>query len=191
MLRCRLSRIWGVVLGAGLVAVAILATPEVAGATIDHNTIGCAGQAVITPNKGAPFTANATQSEVHLPRKGGPLQYTGSVTTITHNHHGYVALRVGLWHIHVYEWSGANRSNKSSDTGTRAYPKALNNLPPGKYYLTGGHFAPEGSCTGHMTVVIGGSVLGTPAGLAAAIGTVIFAVLTLGAGIPRAGKRGA
>jgi hypothetical protein len=152
-----------------------------AGATINPpNKIGCAGQAVITKTNGTVVTINATQKTAHVPRKASkPVTYSGSVTTITHNHHGFVAVVLGPFKIHFYSWSGKNASNKSSDSGTRKYPTGLKDVPPGKYRVTGGHFAPEGSCTGSMTIIIDGSPLSNVAGVVALVGTIVFAVLTL------------
>jgi hypothetical protein len=174
----------------GLIAVGVLfvaAAP--AGATINQNSLGCEGQAVITPKHGAPVTINATQSQAHVPRSAAaPVTYSGSVTTVTHNQHGYVAVTLGPFKIHFYSWSGANRSNKTSDSGTRKYPSELAVVPPGKYRVTGGHFSAEGSCTGEMTIIVDGSPLSTPAGIVAAGGTVVFAGLVLFAGVARAGS---
>jgi len=160
-----------------------------AGATINQNSLGCQGQAVITPKHGAPITINANQREAHVPRSAAaPVTYQGSVSTVTHNHHGYVAVTVGPFKIHFYSWSSANRSNKTSDSGTRAYPSELADVPPGKYRVTGGHFSPQGSCTGEMTIIVDGSPLSSPIGIAAAAGTVVFAGLVLLAGLARAGS---
>jgi hypothetical protein len=152
-----------------------------AGATIDApNKIGCAGQAVITKTNGQVVTINATQKTAHIPRTASKrVTYSGSVTTITHNHHGYVAVVLGPFKIHFYSWSGKNASNKSSDSGTRTYPSVLKNVPPGKYRVTGGHFAPEGSCTGSMTLIVDGSPLSNVAGIVALAGSILFAVVLL------------
>ena len=153
------------------------ATAPPAGATINApNSIGCAGQAEI-PTKGGTITINATQGTAHVPRSAsGPVTYSGSVTTITHNHHGYVAVVLGPFKIHFYSWKSANSSNKSSDSGQKKYPKELKDVPPGEYHVTGGHFAPEGSCTGEMTIIVDGGFLSTPFGLVALIGTIVFAL---------------
>jgi hypothetical protein len=137
---------------------------------------------------GATITINANQSQAHVPRSAGPVTYSGSVKTVTHNQHGYVAVTVGPFKIHFYSWSGANRSNKTSDSGTRKYPSELADVPPGKYRVSGGHFSAEGSCTGEMTIIVDGSPLSTPAGIVAVAGTVVFAGLVLLAGVARAGS---
>jgi hypothetical protein len=174
------SVVAGGVLTAGL-TVAGFAAAGPAGATIDApNKIGCAGQAVITKTNGTTVTINATQKTAHVPRSASkPVTYSGSVTTITHNHHGYVAVVLGPFKIHFYNWTGKNASNKSSDSGTRSYPKALKDVPPGKYRVVGGHFAPEGSCTGSMTIIVDGSPLSNVAGIVALVGSIVFAVLFL------------
>jgi hypothetical protein len=157
--------------------VALMAPP--AGATVNRNSIGCSGQAVITKTNGQTLTINASQSEAHVPRKAGRVQYSGSVTTVTHNQHGYVAVVVGPWKVNFYTWGGKNNSNKTTDTGSRAYPSVLKDVPPGKYKVSGGHFATEGSCTGSMTIVIDGGPLSNPVGLGALIGTIVFALILL------------
>lgn len=171
-----------VVSGLGLVvvwagALTIAAAP--AGATINKNTIGCAGHAVITKTNGQTLTIDATQSEAHVPRTVGRVMYVGSVTTVTHNQHGHVAVVVGPFKVNFYSWSGKNTSNKTSDSGSRAYPSVLKDVPPGKYKVTGGHFATEGSCTGEMTIIIDGSPLSNPVGVGALVGTVVFALAVL------------
>jgi hypothetical protein len=162
-------------------ATATLGWASPAGATINKpNTIGCAGQAVITKSNGQVVTINATQSKAHVPRSTSkPVTYIGSVTTITHNHHGFVAVVLGPFKIHFYSWAGKNSSNKSSDSGTRKYPAALKDVPPGEYRVTGGHFAPEGSCTGEMTIIVDGSPLSNIVGIVALVGSILFAVLFL------------
>ena len=174
---------------AGLIAAGVLLVGVgPAGATINQNSLGCEGLAVIAPKRGAPITINANQSQAHVPRSAGLVTYSGSVKTVTHNQHGYVAVTVGPFKIHFYSWSGANRSNKTSDSGARKYPSELADVPPGKCRVTGGHFSAEGSCTGEMTIIVDGSPLSTPAGIAAVAGTVVFAGLVLLAGLARAGS---
>ncbi len=157
------------------------ATAPPAGATINPpNSIGCAGQAVIPVANGRTVTINATQATAHVPRTAsGKVTYSGSVTTITHNHHGYVAVVLGPFKIHFYTWKSANSSNKSADSGQRKYPSELKNIPPGEYHVTGGHFAPEGSCTGEMTIIVDGGFLSNPAGIVALVGTIVFALALL------------
>jgi hypothetical protein len=135
---------------------------------------------VITKTNGQVVTITATQKTAHIPRTASKrVTYSGSVTTITHNQHGYVAVVLGPFKIHFYSWSGKNASNKSSDSGSRAYPSVLKDVPPGKYRLTGGHFATEGSCTGSMTLIVDGSPLSNVAGIVALVGSILFAVVLL------------
>jgi hypothetical protein len=150
-----------------------------AAATINPpNTIGCAGHAVITKANGTTLTVDATQAKVHVPRSSPkPVVYSGSVTTITHNQHGFVAVVLGPFKIHFYSWAGKNASNKSSDSGTRKYPAILKNVPPGEYHVSGGHFAAEGSCTGSLTIIVDGSPLSNPAGIVALVGSILFLAL--------------
>lgn len=150
-----------------------------AGATINKNSLGCAGHAVITKTNGQTLTIDASQSEAHVPRRAGRVTYVGSVTTITHNQHGHVAVVLGPFKVNFYTWGGKNASNKSSDTGSRAYPSVLKDVPPGKYKVTGAHSATEGSCTGSMTIIIDGSPLSNPAGIGALVGTVVFGLVVL------------
>ena len=171
----RLAAIGGVM---ATVSLGWMAAAPPAGATINSpNSIGCAGQAVIPEGNGKTVTINADQSTAHVPRTAtGPVTYSGSVKTITHNHHGYVAVVLGPFKIHFYSWKGANKSNKPSDSGQKKYPKELKNVPPGEYRVTGGHFAPEGSCTGEMTLIVDGGFLSNPAGIVALVGTIVFAL---------------
>jgi hypothetical protein len=154
-----------------------------AGATINSpNAIGCAGHAVIPVANGKTITINATQSTAHVPRKAsGPVTYSGSVKIITHNHNGYVAVVLGPFKIHFYTWKSANKSNKASDSGQRKYPSELKDVPPGEYHVTGGHFAPEGSCTGEMTIILDGGFLSNPAGIVALVGTILLSLGLLSA----------
>jgi len=152
-----------------------------ASATIDPpNKIGCAGQAMITKTNGQVVTINATQATAHIPRTASKrVTYSGSVTTTTHNQHGFVAVVLGPFKIHFFSWAGKNATNKSTESGTRAYPGILKDVPPGKYRLTGGHFASEGSCTGAMTLIVDGSPLSNVAGVVALVGSIVFALLFL------------
>jgi hypothetical protein len=182
------GRRWGLQAAAalGIAAAASMtwvAAAAPAGATVNPpNAIGCAGQAVIPEANGRTVTIDATQKTAHVPRKAsGPVTYQGSVKTITHNHHGYVAVVLGPFKIHFYSWKGANASNKSSDTGTRKYPSELKVVPPGEYRVTGGHFAPQGSCTGQMTIIVDGGFLSNWTGIVALVGTVLFALGVLSA----------
>jgi hypothetical protein len=163
------------------VAASVVSWTSPAGATINPpNKIGCAGSAVITKTNGVVVTINANQKTVHVPRTASkPVTYSGSVTTITHNHHGFVAVVLGPFKIHFYNWAGKNANNKSSDSGARKYPTALKDVPPGEYHVVGGHFAPEGSCTGSMTIIVDGSPLSNIAGIVALAGTIVFGLLFL------------
>jgi len=174
----RLMRLAAASGAVAIVSMAWVAAAPPAGATINPpNSIGCAGQAIIPVANGKTITINADQSTAHVPRKAsGPVTYSGSVKVITHNHNGYVAVVLGPFKIHFYTWKGANKSNKSSDSGQKKYPKELKDVPPGEYRVTGGHFAPEGSCTGHMTIIVDGGFLSNPAGIVALVGTILFAL---------------
>jgi len=167
---------------AGTVATSAIGWASPAGATINKpNTIGCAGHADIPEKNGKTVTIDATQSKAHVPRSAaGPVTYSGSVTTVTHDHHGYVAVVLGPFNIKFYTWGvSQNSSNKLSDSGTRKYPSEMKNVPPGEYRVKGGHFSPQGSCTGEMTLIVDGSPLSNPAGIVALVGTIVFALLFL------------
>ncbi len=175
------SVVAGGVLTAGLTAAGFAAAGP-AGATINApNTIGCAGQAVITKTNGTVVTINATQKTAHVPRSASkPVTYQGSVTTATHDHHGYVSVVLGPVSVKFYTWGvSKNAGNKTSDSGTRKYPTQMKNVPPGKYRVKGGHFSPQGSCTGEMTIIVDGSPLSNIAGIVALGGSILFALLFL------------
>ena len=174
------------VLAASALTIAATATAMAwagpAGATIDRpNTIGCSGQAVITETNGKIVTIEATQATAHIPRKASkPVTYTGSVTKVTHDHHGFVAVELGPFKIHFYSWGPSqNAKNKTSDSGARAYPKIMKSVPPGEYHVTGEHGGTEGSCRGSMTIIVDGSPLSNVAGIVALVGTIVFGLLFL------------
>ena len=177
----------GGVLGLALVGAVALAGP--AGATIDSSTGGmtCQGQASITPKGGAPYTIVATQASAHVPREAGPVQYSGSTSPISHNHHGQVKVELGPVGVTIYRWASPNDGNKAADSGTAKYPSAMKNAPPGIYRVTGFHQAKEGGCSGHMDITIDGNSLTSPAGAGAAAGTVVTGGLMLAAGLARKG----
>ncbi len=178
----------GAALGLAMVGAVALAGP--AGATIDSTSKGmqCQGSAAITPKGGQPYTIVATQSKAHVPRRAGPVQYSGSTSPVSHHHHGEVKVKVGPVGVNVYSWASPNDGNKPSDAGTAKYPSAMKSAPPGIYRVTGFHTAAEGGCSGHMDITIDGSPLSSPAGAGAAVATVVSGVLMLAAGLAKKGR---
>ena len=158
-----------------------------AGATFDANDVGCKGKATIIPKGGAPFVVDAAQATVTLPKEAGPVDYAGSVSTVTHDHVGEVRLDVGPYGLKIFGWKSKNGSNESAKSGVHAYP-SLSRVPPGIYRITGFHRGNEGGCSGHMDVIVAGSPLSSPVGIGSAAGTVLSAVGVIAAGRKRAGR---
>jgi hypothetical protein len=155
---------------AAFVLLVLGATP--AQAVITQNTIGCAGSAVIT-DQGQSTTVNATDSLVKVPNQG-QAAYQGSIQTVTHNHRGQVALKVGPGTIPLGKWGPKkNAKNESSATGTKKLPAILKNVPPGRYDVSGYHQGDEGRCAGKVTIEIGGSPLSNPVALGSLVLTAL------------------
>ena len=158
---------------------AVLAFPASAGAVVNVVGMTCAGSAVITGTDGKTYPVNATDVQADIPR-GGSAAYTGSTNPVSHNHSGQVKVQIGPAKVKIYSWSGRNDSNKPSSSGVREMPD-LKQAPPGKYKLTGFHSAAEGSCSGHITLILKGGLLSTTAGKAAVAGTLVTAAGLAGA----------
>lgn len=156
-----------------LIALSSVVVASPAGATITTNTIGCSGSAEITPESGAPYTVDAQDSTLKVPRNGSAA-WTGSLGTITHNHKGKVTLEVGFLSLEVGSWGPtANTSNLGSRSGVKEIPSFMDQIPAGEYVLRGSHSGDEGSCAGHMTVDVEGSPWSNPVGLVVLAGTVL------------------
>ena len=96
------------------------------------------------------------------------------------DHHGSVAVELGPFKFKFYSWGvSKNADNKTSNSGTRKYPTAIKDVPPGEYRVQGGHFSPQGNCTGEMTLIVDGSPLSNPAGIVALVGSIVFGLMFL------------
>ena len=161
-----------------LVVLLLGATP--AGAELTTNEVGCAGSAVITTDDGGTVTVDAEDDTVELPAGAGDAEWQGSVATVTHDHSGEVNLAAGPSTIELGSWSSPNAGDDPDATGTKELPPALQDVPPGKYVVSGFHQGNEGRCEGEVTVEVGGSILASPisagsVGLAV-IGLLLFVV---------------
>jgi hypothetical protein len=164
----------------------VLLTPRPAGAVVG-GSLNCQGHATITSNSGQTYEVDAKDSKATIP-KDGSIEYTGSTSPISHNHSGHIDLDLGPAKPTIFTWSGKNATNKPSSTGTKKIPSLMNNLPPGEYLLSGSHSGQEGSCSGHITLVIKGNPLSNPVGIVGVAGTVVFGAGLALAGVTKAGK---
>jgi hypothetical protein len=150
-----------------------------AGAVFTENTIGCDGSAVITDDKGVTTNVNASDSTVKVPRKGS-ASYQGVVGTVTHNHFGEVKMKLAVFDIPLGSWGkSANAGNANKKVGVKKIPAAVEQLPAGKYVVSGFHQGDEGRCAGEVTVDLEGSLLSTPIGIVSAGGTLLTFLLML------------
>lgn len=184
--RARLARF---VAAAAVGAGAVLAFAAPASASFTTNTIGCAGSATIVgtgSDSGKTVTINATDSKVTMLRQG-VVNWQGSVTTPTHNNSGEVVIDLGYIKVTAGSWGPSkNASNKTSRSGVAHIPSALRYVPPGTYHMTGHHKGDEGECAGAMDVVFTGSIVSTPVGIIAIIGTILSLFGVVFAGLARA-----
>jgi hypothetical protein len=117
----------------------------------------------------------------------GDVNWEGSVPTATHDNQGNVVIHLGLISVTAKTWGPSkNASNKVSRAGVAKIPSALKLVPPGEYKMTGYNSSDEGTCAGSMELRFTGSIVSTPAGIIAVIGTVIAAVGVVFAGIAKA-----
>jgi hypothetical protein len=65
-------------------------------------------------------------------------------------------------------------------------PSALKLVPPGEYHMTGYNSSAEGTCAGSMELRFTGSIVSSPVGIVAIIGTLLGAVGVVIAGIAKA-----
>ncbi len=166
---------------AWLVGAGAIVSAVPAGAEFTENKIGCSGSATITDGAKT-YRVSADQKEAKVPRKG-TAEWQGAIATTTHNHKGEVRLSVAFWDITVGSWGPSpNAANEKSRSGTKKIPSALEQLPAGKYKLSGFHQGDEGRCAGKITVEVEGSILNIP-GIVSLAGTVLT-----GAGLAVAGK---
>jgi hypothetical protein len=164
----------------------VLLTPMPAGAVVG-GSLNCQGHATITAANGKTYEVDAKDNKATIPRDG-EAQYTGSTSPISHNHSGSIKVDFGPFAPEVYTWSGKNAENKPSSTGVKKMPKVLKQVPPGEYLLKGSHSGQDGACSGHIILVIDGSPLSNPIGVGAVAGTAVFGLLTLLAGVAKAGR---
>jgi hypothetical protein len=161
--------------------------PAAAGAVVSGSGLTCKGSAVITGADGKTYTISSDDTKAEIPREGS-ASYQGSTSPTSHDHHGSVWLEIGPGNVTVWSWSGKNDSNKPGSAGVVKLPAGLKQAPPGEYRLAGDHSAKEGSCSGHITVVIKGGLLKTTTGKVAVAGTVLSAAGMVVAGMAKAGK---
>jgi hypothetical protein len=162
----------------GLAAVGVFAgclffAAAPAAAVFTSNTVGCAGSAVITDDKGATTSINANDTTVKVPNNGSAA-WQGSVGTTTHNHSGKVTLKFGLFDIPLGDWGiSPNAGNSNRSSGIKEIPAAVKQLPVGKYVVEGHHKGDEGGCAGKVTVEVEGSAFSTPAGIVSVVGALV------------------
>lgn len=186
--RNRLARVSRLVAAAAVGAGAVLAFAAPASASFTTNTIGCAGSATISgtgSDSGKSVTINATDSKVTMLRQG-VVNWHGSVTTPTHNNSGKVVIDLGYIKVTAGSWGPSkNASSRTSRSGIAHIPAALKYVPPGTYHMTGYHKGDEGECAGAIDVVFTGSIISTPVGIVAIVGTILSALGVLFAGLAR------
>ena len=174
-------------IAAGAVAAGgVLVFPVSAGAVVSGSGMTCSGNAVITGSDGKTYRIDASDSKADIPR-GGSAAYTGQTSPVSHNHGGQIKVQIGPSKVKIYSWSGKNDSNKPGSAGVREMPD-LKQAPPGKYELTGFHKAAEGSCSGHITLILKGGLVSTTAGKVAVAGTLLTAAGMVGAAVAKKGK---
>lgn len=168
---------------AAVVALSVpLAAP--AGAVLTHDGLGCGATASVQTEGGKSIYVDGADAEVRLPRRGD-VYWAGTVTKPAHRETGSLELRLGFWEVPVGTWGpSANPTDQLRREGSRPLPGFLRVVPPGRYVLTGTHRAAEGSCTGHLTVVVAGSAVSNLAAVAGAGLAALF-----GLGFVRAGRR--
>lgn len=164
---------------AGALAAAVVFTVVVAGpamAVIDPpNTLGCHGTAVITAKDGKKVAVTTDSKEIKLPREGTVTFEAGTLKPLLNNH-GDVSIQLGFLKVKAGEWNTPNINLAIFVAGSKQLPKALKYAPPGKYEVTGEAIGSTGSCKGHFTIVLSGSPLSNPVGVAALVGTLISLV---------------
>ena len=169
-------------------AVAVSATFLAAGpasAVLTSNTIGCSGSATVTGDDGGSTEVNANDETVVLPRAGS-VAYSGSVATPTHDHHGEVRLAVGALDVTVGRWGpSANAEGATSAQGVQRLPAFLDQVPDGRYRLSGFHQGREGGCEGEITVELQGGTGVNAANVGGVVGTIIAACALAFAARPR------
>ena len=189
--RLRGSRRWALrlVAVAALGGGSLLAMAGPAAATFTTNTTNCAGSATIVgtgSDAGKTVSVNANDAKVTMLREGD-VHWEGSVPTALHDNQGDIVIHLGLISVTAKTWGPSkNASNKVSKSGVAKIPSALKLVPPGTYHMTGYNSSDEGTCAGSMDLRFTGSILSSPVGIVAVIGTIIGAIGIVFAGIAKA-----
>lgn len=157
----------------GMSAFVVLTTP--AAAEFTENEIGCAGSARITSDDGKTYDIDATDKTAVVPREGSAA-WDGTVSTVTHDHSGEIAIQIGPVKQKIDDWGPSpNDGDEPSKSDVKEIPSFFAQVPSGKYELSGFHQGNEGRCAGKITVEIDGGPFDTPIGL----GTAALSVLGL------------
>ncbi|HZV27404.1 MAG TPA: hypothetical protein VFG00_14050 [Acidothermaceae bacterium] len=189
--RLRGSRRWALrlVAVAALGGGSLLAMAGPAAATFTTNTTNCAGSATIVgtgSDAGKTVSVNANDAKVTMLREGD-VHWEGSVPTALHDNQGDIVIHLGLISVTAKTWGPSkNASNKVSKSGVAKIPSALKLVPPGTYHMTGYNSSDEGTCAGSMDLRFTGSILSSPVGIVAVVGTIIGAIGIVFAGIAKA-----
>ncbi len=175
---------WVTGLAAAGALVGLTAPP--AGAVFTRDDVGCSGSADITGPDGATYHVDANDAEAKVPGAGS-ASWRGGLTTVTHDHQGEMRLHVGpAWEIQVAAWGPSpNATNQSAAQGVMELPSSLEEVPVGRYKLTGFHQGVEGGCAGEAVVEVEGRAFSNIAGISGIAGTVIFAALLAVAARPK------
>ena len=139
------------------------------------NTLGCHATAVIRSKSGNQVRVNATDTKIHLPREG-TVAFEGGTLRPLANSHGEVAIKLGFIKVKAGSWDSPNLRLTIVVAGVKELPKALKYVPPGEYEVTGFATGSTGTCSGHITIVLSGSALSNPIGIAALGGTLLCLV---------------
>jgi hypothetical protein len=160
-----------------------------AAATFTTNTTNCAGSATIVgtgSDAGKTVSVNANDAKFTMLREGD-VHWEGSVPTAIHDNQGNIVIHLGLVSVTAKTWGPSkNASNKVSKAGVAKIPSALKLVPPGTYHMTGYNSSDEGTCAGSMDLRFTGSILSSPVGIVAVIGTILGAIGIVFAGIAKA-----
>jgi hypothetical protein len=167
----------------------LLGMAGTAGATFTNNTTNCAGSATIIgtgSDAGKTVSVNANDAKVTMLREGD-VHWQGSVPTAIHDNQGDIVIHLGLVSVTAKTWGPSkNASNKVTKSGVARIPSALKLVPPGTYHMTGYNSSDEGTCAGSMDLRFTGSILSSPVGIVAVIGTILGAIGIVFAGIAKA-----
>ncbi len=156
-----------------------------AGALLTSNEIGCDASTDITGEDGQRYHIDARDADATVPRNG-TADWRGSLTTATHDHVGEVRLAVGSWDFGVGSWGpSANTASETSAQGSLELPSFLDDVPAGRYKLTGFHRGTEGTCVGEMEVEVEGTAFSNIAGISGLLGTGFFGALLLVSALAR------